>query len=253
VGVLDGTSSVAYGKPSLSPDGEIWIAWQAYEIDDSEVEGFLAYARESTDYEPELPTAQAGGIPCECCRLDLQFSAEGEALLAFRNNVDNIRDEFVLIAESGSTDFTEFVEVSTTHPELLYCPSEGPRVAQRLEGDQLLVWSDSGRVHLSSSTDSGRSWSEAALLVTDQTTVLDGEADPTLSVDNLDRVWLSIESDEGSALLRSEAGELNFAEIIRPEGSSGFFGQPTTVKSREDHTAVIGVVNESSVWIHLPE
>ena len=84
-------------------------------------------------------------------------------------------------------------------------------------------------------------------------TVLEAEADPTIVVDEQDRTWLTIESDDGSVLLRSDSEMDEFVEIIRPEGSWGPFDQPSTVKTRGGTTAMIGVVQESSVWVHLPE
>jgi hypothetical protein len=174
--------------------------------------------------------------------------------MGYRNNIDDIRDQFVLVSEAGTTDFSHVSQASSTYPEIGYCPSQGPRFVELSDGTLVITWSDDDRVHTATSDDGGRTWGETDVLPSEGVAELDFEGHPTIAVDDSDALYVTMEmSTTESVLLRSEEGLEGFAVATYPEGSNGSFGHPTTVRSHAGITAVIGIVERESVWVHVVE
>jgi hypothetical protein len=255
IGQIHGSSSVAFGKGVVAADGDVWVAWQAYMLDDEYVEtGFMVTARQSNGYQPEFPTADVPGMPCECCRLDIQQTRNGDTLLTYRNNDADIRDQYVLRASGDEGGFNQAVLGSETHPEIAYCPAQGPRIAQRPDDSLVMLWSDFDRIHGATSADNGQTWVPHDNFVTAGVIDERFEGDPTIAITDDDRLLMTIETSTSSAvLLQSDEGLGDFVPVTELTSDDGGFAQPTTVRAGGGHAAVIGVVDRASVWLYIVE
>jgi hypothetical protein len=255
IGRIESTSAVAYAKGSIDSTGDVWVAWLGYTLDEEyEETSFLVTARASDGYAPVVPAAPVEGMPCECCRLDIQHTSTGDTLLAYRNNEDDIRDQYVLRAAAGSSDFAQGTLGSQTHPLIDYCPAQGPRIAERADGSHLLVWSDDDRIHASTSTDQGVSWTPTEGRATQGVLSEAFEGSPTLTVTEDDTLYMSVEtSTSRSVLLRSSGGIDELELLTELSTESGTLGSPVTVRSGAGHVAVVGVADRTSAWIYLVE
>jgi hypothetical protein len=87
--------------------------------------------------------AAAGDFVCECCYPDL-VTAGDTIWLAFRNNMNNLRDMWVTRSTDGGASFPAAADVDATDWVINACPISGPQL-QRLSGDTLLsVWMSRG-------------------------------------------------------------------------------------------------------------
>jgi len=198
---------VDYAKAAEAPDGSVWVAWHSYDASG----GFFESARTSNGLAVEAAVAYQGE-PCECCRTDVRFNEAGVGMLAFRNNVANVRNQWVLTAQPGDATFTSAVEASSTDWNSNICPMQGPRLNELADSTQLITWADasSGQwmVYLAQSWDGGQSW-------TADTQILAAEGgdqrSPTIAVDADDTIWLTAELPTGYALATSVDGGANFS------------------------------------------
>ena len=84
----------------------------------------------SFDFSPSI----AVGIttdsqePCDCCQPDLEISENGDIYLAYRNNIDNIRDTYIAIKPNGSNSFNQPIQASFHNDYNDHCPSSGPSI-----------------------------------------------------------------------------------------------------------------------------
>ena len=238
--VLPGKGEFIRG--AYTPDGDIWLVWLK--------KGGLGFARKSGSYLLEELEAGFPGVPCECCALDLRFTAEGTGLFAFRNNIDNIRNQYVAIAPAGSGSFTSHAQVSFTDWEQFGCPTQGPRLAETPEGDQLATWSDGStgdmRVYLSTSMDQGQSWAGDE----DVTPGFDGElTHPTIAVGGDGTVFVTADVYAAPAVLVSRSpGQSAFEPPMFLMAPTGEISSPR-LGGNGQITAVVGVSESGEVWL----
>ena len=151
---------IDFAQARIAPDGEIWLTFHAYP--DSGAGEFIA--RESNGYASVNATSGAEGVPCECCPHDLFFS-DGTAMIAYRNNVDNVRDMWTAVDSDASGAFDAWTQATVGEETIGYCPMEGPRLARIAESELRMAWSSAGGVaggdlRLARSSDNGISWDE---------------------------------------------------------------------------------------------
>ncbi|MFZ5476821.1 MAG: hypothetical protein ACOZNI_08610 [Myxococcota bacterium] len=219
-------------------DGLLAVVWQTYTP-----LGWLAIARDTTDWEVENIDDWAPGLPCECCPLDGLASSGGDLFVAFRNNDDDLREHWVLRLPAGGTP-TAGAQASDTEGEILYCPMEGPRLAQ-LRTSVLMTWADAtgdNRVWISRSDDLGASWSnENDVLGTT------GLSSPTIAASSSNTLWVTGERDAATLIASSTDNGNTFTDaetLASPAGDLGY-GQ---VESGGGITVVAGTAG-GGVWI----
>jgi hypothetical protein len=237
-----------YAHIDLSPTGELWAAWQQYEGDPPE--GRIVFARESNAYAIEDVAAGVQGIPCECCRLDLRFNSGGDGLIAYRNNIGNLRNIWTVRAPSGTQSFTEGVEASHTDWMSTICPMEGPSLADD-GARQYMAWADSSsgewRAYVGASDDDGQSWGDELLLAPDQNGL---QGSPVIAA-----------GDSGTLYAVIDVGG-TFSVFVTSDDQAGTWSDPTVlandsgnilnprVRAENLVTGAVGVAADGSVWFY---
>ena len=67
--------------------------------------------------------------PCDCCQPDLLITETDDLYLAYRNNISDIRDTFLVTKMQGEANFSEKIQVSFHNDFINHCPSSGPTLA----------------------------------------------------------------------------------------------------------------------------
>ena len=66
--------------------------------------------------------------PCDCCQPDLEIDQYGNVYVAYRNNVQNLRDTYLSLKRFNEDGFYENYQVSNFQDFIPYCPSSGPNI-----------------------------------------------------------------------------------------------------------------------------
>ena len=66
--------------------------------------------------------------PCDCCQPDLEIDNNGNVYVAYRNNVQNLRDTYLSVKRLDEDGFNENYQVSYFQDYIPYCPSSGPDI-----------------------------------------------------------------------------------------------------------------------------
>ena len=66
--------------------------------------------------------------PCDCCQPDLEIDENGNIYVAYRNNVQNLRDTYLSVKRFSEDGFYENYQVSNFQDFIPYCPSSGPDI-----------------------------------------------------------------------------------------------------------------------------
>lgn len=84
---------------------------------------------------------QDTGEPCDCCLPHLVAGPDQSLLLAFRNNIDNVRDIHLTRSTDGGVSWLAPVRIADAEWEINACPTSGPALG--ILGQELLVsWMD---------------------------------------------------------------------------------------------------------------
>ena len=230
----------------FTAQGNVWVVWHKTVIDVSEE---ISVSREEDGWAHEdLTGGPTPGEPCECCPLDARANAAGDVLVAYRNNIDNVRDHFVFRDPAGPAGFGAAVAGSSTNWFIPACPLNGPRLSETQGGTQLLTWSDptngESRIWVAQSDDGGASWSGDHVVVDAGS----AQESPSITTDAGGRVWvtydqagsgrLSASDDDGGSFGgQASAISTDDGELVRMELCSG----PT-------RTGLVGVAPGGSLW-----
>ena len=244
VGTLDAEDFEDFPKAVFSPEGEVWVSWHWTVPGVSEAK---MVSRESEGWAAEDISGDAPGLPCECCPHDIRVNAAGDTLFAYRNNIDDLRDQWVARDVGSSSGFSIPVLGSGTEWTIPACPVSGPRLSETQGGRQLLVWSDptSGaqRAWIASSEDGGASWGNDALISDGEegqtspviTTAADGRVLVAYAVGPEGRLTGSL--DDGQSFVAPFSVDTDEGPLARIELCSG----PTL-------TGMVGVTPANSLW-----
>ena len=66
--------------------------------------------------------------PCDCCQPDLEIDENGNVYVAYRNNIQNLRDTYLSVKRFNEDGFYENYQVSNFQEFIPYCPSSGPDI-----------------------------------------------------------------------------------------------------------------------------
>ncbi|MEE9553171.1 MAG: sialidase family protein [candidate division Zixibacteria bacterium] len=107
-------------------------------------------------------------IPCECCRPWIAGGIDDRVLVAFRNNISDIRDIYVARANDDFTEFSPPVRASFGDWELPGCPFTGPILFQHSTGIWIAASADGRnelyRIYISRSIDDGSSFQDEMIV-----------------------------------------------------------------------------------------
>ena len=152
VSVVAATGDAVEDFPSIAIDstGTVHIAW----IDGRELkqgtDGYdQIWATRSFDdgltFEaPRRASFAPGGVggSCECCPTAAAVTPEGDLLIAYRSNVNNVRDIFVARSTDGGETFGTAIPIPSQPWNLFACPVAGPGIAVDRFGTAHIVWKD---------------------------------------------------------------------------------------------------------------
>ena len=127
--VSDQSYLQAYPDFEVAPNGIIHLIYYSYNQNNS-----FNSVRYSTAQlgSLEFSASTAVGVtgdanePCDCCQPDMEISPEGDIYIAYRNNVENIRDIYIAIKAAGSDGFNDIIRASFHNDYNNHCPSSGP-------------------------------------------------------------------------------------------------------------------------------
>jgi len=71
----------------------------------------------------------AGTEVCECCNGHISVDSEGNVYIAFRNNNNNLRDNWLVKSTDGGASFESAFDVDETDWMISACPTNGPNFA----------------------------------------------------------------------------------------------------------------------------
>ena len=121
----------AYTDYEVAPDGTIHLIYYSYNANYSFNSVRYSMAQSgSFNFSPSI----AVGIttdsqePCDCCQPDLEISDNGDIYLAYRNNINDIRDTYIAIKPNGSNSFNQPIRASFHNDYNNHCPSSGPSI-----------------------------------------------------------------------------------------------------------------------------
>lgn len=233
----------------FTPDGELVVTWKRGTRD--EAFGFML-ARESQAFAVEALDDASKGQPCECCPVDLELLPDGRALLAYRNNVNNVRDIYVAEAPTGLT-FVNGYQASRTGWDIGGCPFDGPALATT-DGGFVLAWvdghEDDNYAYVATSPD-GLTWSDERRLYPGDPSSF---TRPVSVSDDDGTVWIAVEDIyHDTRLARTADGGATF-EPVALDGEALFDarvalrdGVPLLVGSTE-----MGPSPAAEVWLVAP-
>ncbi|MEE9552651.1 MAG: exo-alpha-sialidase [candidate division Zixibacteria bacterium] len=106
--------------------------------------------------------------PCDCCHPWIIAGSDGQILVAFRNNLDNIRDIYVARSNESFTEFSPPVRASFGAWEIPACPSTGPVMIQHSSGVWVCAYTDGRngtyRIYTSRSTDDALTFQDELII-----------------------------------------------------------------------------------------
>lgn len=83
---------------------------------------------------------------CHCCRVAQTIDPHLGLLIAFRNDIHDRRDMFLVRATDGGHDFTAPLALEETNWKIPFCPMDGPSIATDPSGTLHAVWMTGGKV-----------------------------------------------------------------------------------------------------------
>ena len=121
----------AYTDFEVAPDGTIHLVYYSYNQNYSFNSVRYSMAQSgSLDFSPSIAVdiTTDSQEPCDCCQPDLEISDNGDIYLAYRNNIENIRDTYIAIKPHGNNSFNQPIRASFHYDYNDHCPSSGPSI-----------------------------------------------------------------------------------------------------------------------------
>jgi hypothetical protein len=153
VRVSDGPDTPERRFPTVAVDesGVVHVAWLDKRHETKERPGFSrVYVTRSTDggrtFTPNVDATR--GQPnsiCHCCKLALAVVPRQGVFVAYRNEVDDQRDIF-LVRSQGTGAWSAPAAIEATNWVLPACPMNGPAFSVDVAGNLHAVWSTGGQV-----------------------------------------------------------------------------------------------------------
>ncbi len=93
-----------------------------------------------------MAVVEPEGEPCDCCLPHLVAGPGGSLLLAFRNNIDDVRDVYLARSSDGGATWLEPVRVADGGWVIHGCPTSGPALGVS-GSDLVMTWMDANSGH----------------------------------------------------------------------------------------------------------
>jgi hypothetical protein len=228
---------------AFTPEGDLWFGGPALL---QEGGAQLVIVKENEDYLNDNYVIFGDSdwqTTCECCPIDIEFSAGGAPQVAWRRNDQNIRNMAVAHGEAGADWFNSMTIATQTDPFFAGCPMSGPDMTNLSDGSLLLAWSDnssgSWEPYTALSFDGGKSWTEESFVEEpDMAAVRKG---PKVTEGVSGDVYLVYSSSVGgpTAATVSTDGGANYAASVPVSSPAGDL-KAVKVRTGGEVTAMIG-------------
>ena len=110
-------------------DGSVVVAW----LDERGSGSDIMFSRSrdlGATWSPNVITVtQSQGEPCDCCLPQLVAGPGASLILAFRNNIENIRDMYLVRSSDSGAIWSSPTRISEGAWRVNGCPSSGPTIA----------------------------------------------------------------------------------------------------------------------------
>ena len=138
--ISDQTYMQMYTDMEIDSDGTLHLIY--YNFDSNHLIQDVRYAAMLTGEEAFSPSSVVGLMdeyqePCDCCQPDLFITDTDDLYIAYRNNISDIRDTFLVKKMQGEPVFSEKIQVSYHSDYINHCPSSGPTLA--INSDNIAV------------------------------------------------------------------------------------------------------------------
>ena len=206
--------------------------------------------REDQNWALNPVTEDAPDQACDCCPHTLLMLSDGDALLSYRHEVDDVRNMYAArIYADGSPP--SWAQSSFTDWVVFQCPVQGPRLAELADGAIVQIWSDASsgayRLYQAVSNDGGLSWASEQMLNSEMGAV---QKDPRIAVTDDGVWWLTyLQNGAPPQVMRSTDEGLTWdgpEEVVVPSGA--LLGIPQLV-SFEDTTAIVVDASGDGIWL----
>ncbi len=86
--------------------------------------------------------ADGGGGSCECCNTAMEVTPEGDVLIAFRSNINNVRDVWIARSPDRGETYEKGIRIASEPWNIFACPVAGPDLAIDRFGTAHVMWKD---------------------------------------------------------------------------------------------------------------
>ena len=169
-------------------------------------------------------------------------------MIAWRHNVDDIRNIAFTIGAPGGQTFSEAQIATDTDWYFVGCPADGPRLTEFLDETIALVWSDkstgSDEVWIQTSSDKGATWTNEVAVAPDYT---ESKGNPVVHQLLDGTVYVGLQSTSSMPVVTSAEGGQTWsaaAELITPDGPLDWIEFATGAGM----SAVVGQTEAGTVW-----
>jgi len=121
-----------YPELEVGDDGKLHTAYYHYGSDLDIEDVRYAYTEpNSIEFYPSIQADVNAGVgePCDCCSPELAIGPDGSAYIAFRNNINNLRDNYIAVKRPNMNEFSTGVPIYNSGWMVSYCPSSRPYLA----------------------------------------------------------------------------------------------------------------------------
>ncbi len=216
-----GAGAQDLGDVALSPDDTVHVVWlqtmgKAVQLRTARAAGSGAFG----------PSRVLDHLVCECCQTALAVGPDGETVLvAYRDNVENLRDIKAVVSEDGGKTYSAPRPVGADGWKLAACPMQGPSATVGPRGERAVAWSESA---------SGEARAHVAVENAGKFRTLDAFSPPPPATHPLVRysddgtLWLVWEDGVGAPWAEPSA-TARIRYTFLPPGPTGVFAPAQTV------------------------
>jgi len=219
IGTPDPDDIEDFANGIFLPDGELVVVTHITVLGGSPEEA-LFITRESEGWNAWSLTDAVPGEPCACCAIDLMPTEGAGLLVAYRNNIEDVRDHIVLTVDgSGGVSWSQ---ASFTNWSINACPMQGPRLLE-MDGDLLIFWSDPtagvSQIWMARSSDGGANWTDQRRIT--DTAATGGQKWPRVAVDAAGSLHLVFHVGDAVWTVRSDDASATFSDPRRLDTPDG--------------------------------
>ena len=122
----------AYPDLEIDISGNLHLIYYNYSQSWSFVGVFYAVtSQDPSGFQVSIPLGITDETqePCDCCQPDLAVSNGGDIYVAYRNNITNHRDHYLVKKTQEDSTFSNPIQISAYEDYINFCPASGPSLS----------------------------------------------------------------------------------------------------------------------------